>query len=61
MHYKKTSVTGKQEVEAKIRKGLRQRCGLSPLLFNIYIEETMITLFIFRIKQLQDKNKLETV
>ena len=29
------------EEEAKIRKGVRQGCSLSPIIFNMYIEEAM--------------------
>jgi len=32
---------GNNQVEAKIVKGVRQGCNLSPTLFNLYIEEAL--------------------
>jgi len=32
---------GNNQVEAKIAKGVRQTCNLSPTLFNLYIEEAL--------------------
>jgi hypothetical protein len=32
---------GRIEKEAWIKKGVRQGCSLSPLIFNIYIEEAL--------------------
>jgi hypothetical protein len=30
--------------ESKIKKGVRQRCTLSPLIFNVYIQEAIDTI-----------------
>lgn len=32
---------GNNQVKAKISKGVRQGCNLSPTLFNLYIEEPL--------------------
>ena len=33
---------GEQEISARIKKGVRQGCSLSSLLFNIYIEQAIM-------------------
>ena len=41
LYKNQTALIGKEQMTAKIGKGVRQGCSLSPLLFNIYVEEAM--------------------